>query len=136
MISATGVLRAVATVDVGSELSGQVALLHADFNDSVVLGQTLVELDRRGFEARLVQAEAELAMAGETVSLLEARLDKARGVERENVTRRRVFAAQLKGAAVRADAAGKRHDCQTAFNIDPRSACKIERHGGGCPGSQ
>ena len=28
--------------------------------------------------------------------------------------------------------------CQTAFNIDPRSACKIdppERHGGGCPGS-
>ena len=29
--------------------------------------------------------------------------------------------------------------CQTAFNIDPRSACKIdppERHGGGCPGSQ
>ena len=31
------------------------------------------------------------------------------------------------------------YDCQTAFNIDPRSACKIdppERHGGGCPGSQ
>ena len=30
-------------------------------------------------------------------------------------------------------------ECQTAFNIDPRSACKIdppERHGGGCPGSQ
>ena len=30
-------------------------------------------------------------------------------------------------------------DCQTAFNIDPRLACKIdppERHGGGCPGSQ
>ena len=29
--------------------------------------------------------------------------------------------------------------CQSAFNIDPRSACKIdppERHGGGCPGSQ
>ena len=29
--------------------------------------------------------------------------------------------------------------CQTAFNIDPLSACKIdppERHGGGCPGSQ
>ena len=28
--------------------------------------------------------------------------------------------------------------CQSAFNIDPRSACKIdppERHGGGCPGS-
>ena len=116
MISATGVLRAVATVDVGSELSGQVALLHADFNDSVVLGQTLVELDRRGFEARLVQAEAELAMAGETVSLLEARLDKARGVERENVTRRRVFAAQLKGAAVRADAAGKRHDRTKALS--------------------
>ena len=30
-------------------------------------------------------------------------------------------------------------DCQTAFTIDPRSACRIdppERHGGGCPGSQ
>ena len=31
------------------------------------------------------------------------------------------------------------HECQSAFNIDPQSACKIdppERHGGGCPGSQ
>ena len=30
-------------------------------------------------------------------------------------------------------------DCQSAFSIDPRSACKTdppERHGGGCPGSQ
>ena len=34
---------------------------------------------------------------------------------------------------------GGQPNCQTAFNIDPRSACKIdppERHGGGCPGSQ
>ena len=33
----------------------------------------------------------------------------------------------------------RRKACQTAFNIDPRPACKIdppERHGGGCPGSQ
>ena len=33
----------------------------------------------------------------------------------------------------------RRAVCQTAFNTDPQSACKIdppERHGGGCPGSQ
>ena len=35
--------------------------------------------------------------------------------------------------------AGIREACQSAFNPDPLSACKIdppERHGGGCPGSQ
>ena len=48
-----------------------------------------------------------------------------------------------RSAAKRSRKIGKnarsRQRCQTAFNIDPRSACKIdppERHGGGCPGSQ
>ena len=44
--------------------------------------------------------------------------------------------ASAKPGAVHPETA---QDCQTAFNIDPQSACKIappERHGGGCPGSQ
>src|SRR5215468_12374919 len=56
-VSATGSLEAVTTVEVSSQLSGQISRLDADFNDQVRVGQALVTLDQRGFEARVAQAE-------------------------------------------------------------------------------
>ncbi len=46
-ISATGSLQAVSMVEVSSQLSGQIARLHIDFNDTVAKGQPLAELDQR-----------------------------------------------------------------------------------------
>jgi multidrug efflux pump subunit AcrA (membrane-fusion protein) len=62
-ISATGSVKALVTVDVGSQLSGLIAEMKADFNDSVQEGDLLAVIDRAPFEAKLASATANLAMA-------------------------------------------------------------------------
>lgn len=62
-VSATGTIKPVNQVDVGSELSGTVRTLEADFNDRVTRGQILARLDTDQLEARVVQAQAAFDMA-------------------------------------------------------------------------
>lgn len=62
-VVATGSISAVKTVQVGSQVSGIIARLHADFNSRVTKGQLLVELDPTPFEAITAQRRADLAGA-------------------------------------------------------------------------
>ncbi|HEY9144296.1 MAG TPA: efflux RND transporter periplasmic adaptor subunit, partial [Arenimonas sp.] len=68
VISATGTLRATTTVDVGSQVSGQVLEVLVDFNDEVSRGQAIARLDPAPFQTRLEQAEADLASARASVN--------------------------------------------------------------------
>lgn len=68
-VSATGPLSAVSTVEVGSQVSGNIARLYVDFNDSVKAGQLIAEIDPSTYEARLVQAEGDLLSARVTLEL-------------------------------------------------------------------
>ncbi len=60
-VGATGTLEAVRTVTVGSQVSGIVKELHADFNDIVQKGQLLAKLDPALFQTQIEQQEANLA---------------------------------------------------------------------------
>ncbi len=62
-VAATGTLSAVITVKVGSVVSGNVAVLHADFNKQVKKGELLAELDPVPFQERVDQAKAALDKA-------------------------------------------------------------------------
>jgi len=62
-ISTSGSLSAVVTVEVGTQISGQIAELHADYNTAVTAGQLIARIDPQTFEAKVRQAEAELAVA-------------------------------------------------------------------------
>jgi HlyD family secretion protein len=57
-ISATGVLQAVTTVQVGTQVSGTISALYADFNSQVHKGQVIARLDPSQFQAQLAQANA------------------------------------------------------------------------------
>lgn len=70
-VTATGVVEPVATVVVGSYVSGPIRALYADFNSEVKRGQLVAKIDPAPFEMRVRQAEANLANA-------RAKLDKAR----------------------------------------------------------
>ncbi len=59
-ISATGNLNPVISVQVGSQISGMVSELHADFNSEVKKGQLLARIDPQTYEAQLRQAQADL----------------------------------------------------------------------------
>ncbi len=62
-VTATGTISAVTTVQVGSQVSGIVAALYADFNTPVTRGQLIAELDPTTFEATVAQRRADVAQA-------------------------------------------------------------------------
>src|SRR5436309_4536125 len=60
-VGATGTLQAVTTVQVGSQVSGTILSLGADFNSIVRKGQVIARLDPSLLDAQVKQAEANLA---------------------------------------------------------------------------
>ena len=62
-VSATGNLNAVITVQVGSQVSGQIKELLVDFNSIVKKNQVIARIDPEIFEAKVNQAKADLASA-------------------------------------------------------------------------
>lgn len=62
-VTATGTLSAVTTVKVGSQVSGIIASLHADFNSEVKRGQLLAGLDPAPFQTAVDQRRADLERA-------------------------------------------------------------------------
>ncbi|NOT44327.1 MAG: efflux RND transporter periplasmic adaptor subunit, partial [Acidobacteria bacterium] len=70
-IDATGRLEAMTTVQVGSQVSGTIKALHADFNSTVRRGQVIAELEPSLFETQVEQARA-------TVVRLQAEVERAR----------------------------------------------------------
>ncbi len=77
-VTATGQLDAVLSVDVGSQISGQIVKLYADFNTPVKQGQKLVEIDPATYQQRLRQAEANLASAKASYTLAELNARRTR----------------------------------------------------------
>src|SRR5919107_4455608 len=62
-VTATGTLQAVTTVQVGSQASGTISALYADFNSTVKKGQLLAQLNPSVAQAQVQQASANLAQA-------------------------------------------------------------------------
>ena len=74
VVGATGTLEAVVTVQVGSQVSGTIQSLYADFNTQVRKGQVIARLDPSLFEARLGQAKANLISAHANVDRSKAQV--------------------------------------------------------------
>jgi HlyD family secretion protein len=77
VVGATGVLQAVTTVQVGSQVSGNILSLNADFNSIVKKDQVVARLDPSLFEARVAQSKAALATAVANLDRAKAALDDA-----------------------------------------------------------
>ena len=77
-VGATGTLQAVTTVQVGSQVSGNIQWLGADFNSIVKQGQVIARLDPSLFEAQLQQVQANLVQARANLTKARSELDRAR----------------------------------------------------------
>src|SRR3954451_23121810 len=62
-VTATGTLNPVTNVQVGSQVSGNIQKLFADFNSEVKAGQTVAQIDPALFQAAVTQAEGDLQTA-------------------------------------------------------------------------
>lgn len=68
-VTATGTLNPVVNVQVGSQVSGNIAKLFVDFNSQVKAGQIVAQIDSALFEATVTQAEGDLANAQAALEL-------------------------------------------------------------------
>jgi HlyD family secretion protein len=77
-VTATGALQAVTTVQVGSQSSGTIAALYADFNSTVKKGQVIAQLDPAVAKAQVDQARANLEQARASLAQSRAAVVNAR----------------------------------------------------------
>jgi HlyD family secretion protein len=91
-VSTSGSLQAVVTVDVGSQVSGRIQDLYADFNSQVKKGQRIAKIDPSLFEAQVVSAEANVAAARANVTRLVVTAEDA---ERQAKRAEEVYAERL-----------------------------------------
>ena len=75
-VTATGTLNPVVNVQVGSQVSGNIQKLFADFNSEVKAGQTVAQIDPALFQAAVTQAEGDLTTAQAALAL--AKVNAAR----------------------------------------------------------
>lgn len=78
-VTATGTINPVINVQVGSQISGIIEKLNADFNSPVKAGQVVAQIDPATYQAAVMQAEGELANAQAALEL--ARLNEKRARE-------------------------------------------------------
>ena len=69
LVTATGTLNPVVNVQVGSQVSGNIAKLNADFNSQVKAGQVVAQIDPMLFQAAVTQAEGDVASAQAALEL-------------------------------------------------------------------
>jgi HlyD family secretion protein len=107
-VTASGTLAAVVTVQVGSQISGQLKEIYADFNSEVKAGELIARLDPATYDAKLKQAEANLALAQASVKTQRASVIKARASlsnTEKSLRRQRDLARQGVASASALDAA-------------------------------
>jgi HlyD family secretion protein len=78
VVEATGTINAVITVQVGSQVSGSIAKLNADFNSRVHKGDVVALIDPALFKGALLQATADLENSKANVVAAKANLEKAK----------------------------------------------------------
>lgn len=78
IVSASGKVRALNTIKVGTEVSGQITKVYVDFNSRVRAGQILAEIDPTRVRARVEQSEAQVALARANLQQTAANVTRAR----------------------------------------------------------
>jgi HlyD family secretion protein len=81
VVDATGTINAVTTVQVGSQVSGVISELHADFNSKVNKGDVIARISPALFEGAFAQANADLENAQANVAVAAANTAKARAAQ-------------------------------------------------------
>lgn len=77
LVSASGSVRALTTVEVGSQVSGQIVELNADYNSEVKSGDVIARIDPQTFESRVESANADVLSARASLAVQQANIASA-----------------------------------------------------------
>lgn len=97
IVSASGAVRALTTVEVGSQVSGQIIALNADFNSEVKEGEIIALIDPQTFETRVASGKADVQSAQAGLAVQHANIESAEATlaqaERNYARQKALFAA-------------------------------------------
>lgn len=85
LVSSTGTLEAINTVEVGTQISGTISKIYVDYNDKVTAGQLLAEMDLRLLQTSLLTAKANLAVNEAGFKQAEEEFERNKELYKENV---------------------------------------------------
>lgn len=102
-VTATGTLAPRVTVTVGAEVSGRIDALYVDYNDHVVKGQKIAQINTEAIQAQLSQARATLAQAQATLIQNDATFKRYGELLKSNALSQQQYDT-AKGDAARAQA--------------------------------
>src|SRR5215510_5429510 len=105
VIKATGVVKPVLMVEVGSQLSGQISVVLVNFNNAVKAGQVIARVDPEAYIAAVKKARAALNIAKATAELDQAALQRARASAENARIASQAGEADLTAAQARQDEA-------------------------------
>jgi HlyD family secretion protein len=134
-VTATGTINPVALINVGSQVSGTVVELHADFNDHVKKGQVLLKLDPTIFNAQIAQNNANLAAQRASLRLAQANFERNEKLVTQNYvssltldqSRRELEVAQANVALAEAQLARARADLDNSVIRAPIDGVVVKR---------
>ncbi|HSF32062.1 MAG TPA: efflux RND transporter periplasmic adaptor subunit [Candidatus Tectomicrobia bacterium] len=130
VVSATGTLTPVTTVEVGSQLTGKIQSLFADFNSTVQQGQVIAQLNPATFEAQVAEATAQLESARATVESSRAALESAKASwksSRANVINAQANVEKTRIALMESDRAFERAAELASRNLIARGEMETTR---------
>jgi HlyD family secretion protein len=84
-VTATGTIEAITTIKVGTQVSGIIEHVYADFNDKVKQGQVLARLDETALRAQLEQSQASVDMAQAQLNFQEATFNRLKALFDKNL---------------------------------------------------
>ncbi len=127
-VTASGTLSALVTVQVGSQVSGRIQTLDADFNSHVKKGELLAKIDPRLFEATVEQAQANLLAAEGNLAKAKAQAaDAALQLQRSKDLLARHLVAQSAYDTARATADADRAGVQAASGSVEQARASLDQ---------
>ena len=96
LVTASGTLSALVSVDVGSQISGRVQSLSADFNSEVKKGQIVAQIEPDIYKAVVDQSAGDLESAKAALLLTRLTEDRERELVKQRPDRRRIWIKRLR----------------------------------------
>jgi HlyD family secretion protein len=91
VVTATGTIEAVTSIEVGTQVSGIIEKIYVDFNDNVKHGQILAKLDKKQLEAQVEQSSATLDQAQAQLTYQEATFNRLKALYEKQLIARADF---------------------------------------------
>ncbi len=85
VVTATGTMESVTSVDVGTQVTGIISNLYVDYNDEVTKGQLIAEIDKTVLQSELQSADATLASAKATYEYTKSNFERDKALHAEKL---------------------------------------------------